>query len=269
MNRDNQEAVCAASALLSLSAVASTQTKYSVAAMQSREISPIDDWLEISVFIRGVQIISQSAHWPSVMTGILKPLLGHMSLNIPEDDPELQAERTLPEETMSVMNSLITAIQRCSSSDFDKIVLRWGIRHLKISLAINGANDDHEAAVMIWSNLLEDEFFPLVTNREPMALVLLAHATTMVTKHRSKWWVGELGLKMLDQIYGILASLDECDWDVMDSRAEDVSLPAVHLAEDHVPATGSAPVRPRLKWTDLLDWPLRQSGVYDLYHNSV
>lgn len=244
----NQEALCAASALLTINAVASTQIRYWPPALRFQHSSPIDDWLEISVLVRGVITVVQNAG-TSIMDGALQPMLGHRRVEASSDgDVESQVKRLVSPHVLSALDALAPAIEYSTSSEADKEILHAALGLLKTSFAIAAVDPEHESIAMAWSNLLDVQFFPFVKRREPMALILLAYWTVLFGTFRDRWWVGGLSITILRHIAELLTQLDERNEEVKDEPVrEGVS----------VPTAGKA------KWRDLLEWPLRESRIHN------
>ena len=264
----NQEAVCAASALLSLNALASTQNRYCLPALQqSQHSSPIDDWLEISVLVRGVNTVVQNAG-NSIMDGALQPLLRHRRVEAssdgPESDIESQVRRFVSPHVLSALDALAPAIDHCTSSEADKEILHAALGLLKTSFAIVAVNPEHESIVMVWNNLLDVQFFPFVKRREPMALILLAYSTVLFGTFRDRWWIGGLSIAILRHIAEFLTPLDERNEEVRDEHVQEGDCALIHGPLERHPDKESDPTVGKVKWRDLLEWPLCESGIHNL-----
>ena len=259
----NQEALCAASALLSLNALASTQNRYCPPALQSPHSSPIDDWLEISVLVRGVDVVVQNAE-TSIMDGALQPLLRIRRVEGTESDVESQVRRSVSPHILSALDALVPAIDHCMSSEADKEVLQAALGRLRPSFAIVAVNPGNESIVMVWSNLLDVQFFPFVKRREPMALVLLAYWTVMFGTFRDRWWVGGLSTTILRHIAEFLTLLDERNEEVRDEHVQEGDCALIYGPLEQYPDGASDLTAGKAKWRDLLEWPLRESGIHDL-----
>ncbi|CAD6578362.1 MAG: hypothetical protein ASARMPREDX12_008721 [Alectoria sarmentosa] len=263
----NQEALCAASALLSLNAVASTQNRYCPPALQSQPSSPIDDWLEISVLVRGAMAVIQNAG-TSIMDGALQPMLRHRRVEASSDgtgdDVESQVRRLVSPHVLSALNALAPSIDHCTSSEADKEILHAALGLLKTSFAIVAVEPEHESIVMAWSILLDVQFFPFVKRRQPMALILLAYWTVLFGTFRNRWWVGGLSITILRHIAEFLTPLDERYEEVMDERVQEGDCALIYGSLERDPDGASDPTAGKAKWRDLLEWPLRESGIYDL-----
>ena len=262
----NQEALCAASALLSLNALASTQNRYCPPALQSQSSSPIDDWLEISVLVRGVTAVVQNAG-TSIMDGALQPMLGHRRVEASSDgtesDVESQVRRLVSPHVLSALDALAPAIDHCTYSEADKEILHAALGLLKTSFAIVAVNPEHESIVMVWSNLLDVQFFPFVKRREPMALILLAYWTVLFGTFRDRWWVGGLSITILRHIAEFLAPLHERNEEVRHEHVQG-DCTVIYGPLERYPDGASDPTAGKAKWRDLLEWPLRESGILDL-----
>lgn len=266
----NQDALCAASALISLNSLASTQNRYHSPTLQFQQSSPIDDWLEISMLVRGVDAVIKTAS-TSIRDGALQPLLRHRRVESFGDnsgwDLESQVRCSVPPHVLSALDALAPAIDQCLSGEADRKVLHAALWRLRISFAIVLVNPDHEAIVMVWSNLLDTRFFPFVKRREPMALVLLAYWTVAIRTFRARWFIGGLSITILRHIAEYLTRLDQRVLGVGDEPVQDGD--CVQMGDPLPRSPGGAedpgdPTAGMAKWRDLLEWPLRESGIHDL-----
>ena len=264
MTSENQEAVCAASALLSLGALASTQNRYQCPGFQTQLSSPIDDWLEISVLVRGVDAVVKNAG-VSILDGSLQPLLRHRRVEPLSDDlqsgVEDQVKQLVSSRTLSALDGLAPAIDRCKSTAADKEAFHSALTLLRASFAIVVVNPEHESLVMVWSNLLDASFFPLVKRREPMALVLLAYWTVLFGTFRDRWWVGGLNITILKHVAELLIPLDESDEGVSNDYEQIRDREDSQNPLESYQYAAMDPRAGKLRWRDLLEWPLRENGI--------
>lgn len=262
----NREALCAASALLSLNAIASTQNRYCPLALRSQHFSPIDDWLEVSVLVRGVDAVVKNAG-PSIMDGALQPMLRHRrvepSSDGTESDVESQVRLLVSPNVLSVLDALAPAIDHCTSSEADKKVVHAALGLLRTSFAIAALEPEHESIMLAWSILLDAQFFPLVKRREPIALILLAYWTVLFGTFRNRWWVGGLSITLLRHIAELLTPLDERSEEERDEHVQEgdcllLSTPLGQYLDGASDSTAG-----KAKWRDLLEWPLREMGIHN------
>ena len=202
------------------------------------------------------------------MDGALQPLLSHRriqaSSNGIESDVESQVRRLVSPHVLSALDALAPAIDHCTSCEADKEILHTALRFLKTSFAVVAVNPEHESIVMVWSNLLDVEFFPFVKRREPMALILLAYWTVLFGTFQGRWWVGGLSITILRHIAEILTPLDERNEEVKDEHVQEGDCALMYGPLERYPDGASDPTAGKAKWRDLLEWPLRESGIHDL-----
>ncbi|KAJ0422027.1 hypothetical protein BJY00DRAFT_280790 [Aspergillus carlsbadensis] len=60
--------------------------------------------------------------------------------------------------------------------------------------------------LFVWPNFVDDEFLGLVTRRNPIALVILAHYAVVLDQSRALWWCGQWGARI---IAAVASSLPE------------------------------------------------------------
>jgi hypothetical protein len=262
LNSQNHEALCAATVLLSINAVASTQNRYTSPALESQHASPIDDWLEISILVRGVDAITRNDA-DKIVNGPLQPLYSYRHIEPSNDsavgDVESQVKRIVSPYILSALDELAPAIEHCTSSEADKEILQAALVLLRASFAVVAVNPEHDSVVMVWSNLLDAHFFPLVKRREPMALILLAYSMVLLKKFRDRWWVGELSTKILRDVAGLLTLLDERDEEQRSEQVVEGDCARTHSPLQRYSDGASVPTAGMAKWTHLLEWPLRES----------
>ena len=292
LTRQNREALCAASALLSLNGLASIQNRYCTTDHQLQHASAIDDWLEISVLVRGVDAVMGNAG-PSIRNGFLQPLFSHLRVEAfsgePERDLESQVQRAVPPISLSAMDALAPAIDQCTSCEADKSALHAALRLLRISFAVVVINTGHEGISMAWSNLLDPPYFQLVKQREPMALILLAYWTVAMRTFRTRWFIGELSTTILRDIAECLIRLDmrveeeeqeqEGEREAEEQEEEEEEEKEMGQEKQELgnctSVTSDSPqerlsklsINPPVnkgEWRKLLEWPLRESGIHDL-----
>ena len=263
----NEEALCAASALLSLNAVASTQKRHYQSSLRPQYSSPIDDWLEISVLVRGVNIVVQNAS-TNMREGIMQPLLSHRRVEDPKDgmggDVESQIRSLVSPHVLSALDTLASAIDQYTSDEADKEIFHEALRYLRASFAIVAANPEHESIVMVWANLLDPQFFPYVKRREPMALILLAYWTVMLRTYKDRWWVGGLSMTILRHVAVFFTSLDERNQELKNGDKPERVCTLTDRPLQRYPEMVSGLSAGKAKWRDLLEWPLHESGIRDL-----
>ena len=252
---------------MSLNAVASTQNRYCPPGHQRQDSSLIDDWLEISVLVRGVTTIVRSAD-ASIADGVLQPLLNHRrvedSSGGPEGDVESQVRQLVSPHVLSALDALAPAIDHRASSEADKKILHTALKFLKTTFAIAAVNHEHESHVMVWSILLDVEFFPMIKRREPMALILLAYSMVSLGTFRERWWVGGLSNTILRHIVELLKPLDGMNGEVRDEHVQERDYALTQAPFERSPNGVADLTAGQANWRDLLEWPLRESGIHDL-----
>ena len=204
----------------------------------------------------------------SIMDGALQPMLRlrrvEASSEGTESDVASQVRRLVSPHVLSALDALAPAIDHCTSSEADKEILHAALGLLRTSFAIVAVNPEHESIVMVWSNLLDVQFFPFVKRREPMALILLAYWTVSFGTFRDRWWVGGLSITILRHIAEFLTRLDEENKEVSDEHVQEGDCALIHGPFERYPDGASDPTAGKAKWRNLLEWPLRESGIHDL-----
>ena len=204
----------------------------------------------------------------SIMDGALQPMLRHCRVEASgdgtENDVESQVKRLVSPHVLSALDALAPAIDHCASSEADKEILHSALRFLRASFAIVAVNPEHESCAMAWSNLLDVQFFPFVKRREPMALILLAYWTVLFGTFRNRWWVGGLSIAILRHTADFLTPLDERNEEVRDEHVQEGDCAKMFSPLERYPDAASDPMVGKAKWRDLLEWPLRESGIHDL-----
>jgi hypothetical protein len=159
------------------------------------KLSPLDGILEVCELVRGVYVVSQAAgEW--ITDGPLKPVLG---------DP--WEGRGAPELASDIVDAL-QAVEACiiaSSTESTSLVYLSSLQVLQQTFAVM-VSTDQPTLVLVWLVLFERQFVVMLRERDPIALVMLAHYGVVLHGARHYWWGGSWGFSIVENVYQVLNS---------------------------------------------------------------
>lgn len=82
----------------------------------------------------------------------------------------------------------------------EKDIYEVTIRHLSLSFEMFMNESDAAIVAFLWICRIPPRFMSLVEERQPFALVILAHFTVILHSLRRQWWMGEWSTRILDEI---------------------------------------------------------------------
>ena len=155
--------------------------------------SPVDNILTFIVLIRGVHTVLQSGlDW--IQTGSLEALL--------------QTERVDWRQKIGpIPVSLRDATQKLRAwNDQHTFGIRWElyaktIQNLEGVYGAYSLITSDRSLVFIWCATVPAQFVTLLRERDPMALVVLAHWAILLHSVSAQWWAGERGKLLVEAIY--------------------------------------------------------------------
>ena len=104
-----------------------------------------------------------------------------------------------------------------------KMVYSQAIDQLESCLAYTTRSSDPGIHGLLWILRIPSEYLDLLQNREPFALIILAHYCVIMYHLRKRWWMGDWGVRVLEEICGLLRR----DWLATISWAIDVT--SIHV----------------------------------------
>jgi hypothetical protein len=159
------------------------------------KLSPLDGILEVCELVRGVHVMTQVAgKW--INDGPLKPILG---------DP--WQGRGAPELASDVVDAL-QAVEACiiaSSSKSTSSIYLSSLQVLQQTFAVMVLTDQ-PTLVLVWLVLFDREFVVMLRERDPIALVMLAHYGVVLHGNRHYWWAGNWGFSIVENVHQVLNS---------------------------------------------------------------
>lgn len=123
--------------------------------------------------------------------------------------PLVRLEQTTP--NMPDMSQLvILALRRRNAAEAERVpshekdVYEQALEHLRYSLEQLMSGGEPKDFAFCWAFRIPVRFFDLVQERQPFALVLLAHYAVILHHLRESWWMGQWGNRLLKEIVGYL-----------------------------------------------------------------
>lgn len=142
--------------------------------------------------------------------GLTRWLVGAMTLTMDrvasgELHPLVHPEQTPP--NMPDMSQLvILALRRRNAAEAERDpshetdVYEQALEHLRYSLEQLMGGGEPKDFAFCWAFRIPVRFFDLVQERQPFALVLLAHYAVILHHLREAWWMGQWGNRLLKEI---------------------------------------------------------------------
>jgi len=159
--------------------------------------TPLEGIIEVSALMKGVHVmVAQGGQF--VREGKLAPLLNPR----PWDGPQ-----HLPEDVIPALDALRAKIT--STYDTERAtVYRDSIEELHRSFRAVAVNPEHLPIFFIFLVLASREYFDLLKENDPMALVILAHFGVVSQASSRLWWARDWDQIILDAVE---EALDD-DW---------------------------------------------------------
>jgi hypothetical protein len=152
--------------------------------------SPLDDLYEVFLATReSVDVLASTADW--IGDGELKPLLQYD-----------KAQPKMPDTSRLAIMSLAQMNANLARKDphHDKELYDTTIKHLGYSLDKVARGGETIIVAFQWIFQVPSEYMELYRQREPFALVILAHYAVIIHFLRRHWWMGEWGLRLVREI---------------------------------------------------------------------
>ena len=188
---DNCHALFAFSSLIAVSTLAFPD------ASSESHTSPIDNILTFLVLIRGVNTVLQGGlDW--IKSGSLNPLLQDGRVNWREQFALLPVAFVGPFERLRTLNENATPDAKVRK------VYAEAIQDLENSYGAYQLIASDRSLVFIWCAIVPNDYVALVRERQPMALVLLAHFAVLLHNVGAQWWAGDRGRHLAEAIHNEL-----------------------------------------------------------------
>ncbi|KAL4866090.1 hypothetical protein BDV12DRAFT_139516 [Aspergillus spectabilis] len=152
--------------------------------------SPLDDLYEVFLATReSVDVLASTTDW--IGDGELKPLFQYD-----------KAQPTMPDTSRLAIMSLAQMNANLARKDphHDKELYDTTIKHLGFSLDRVARGGETMIVAFQWIFQVPSEYMELYRQREPFALVILAHYAVIIHFLRRHWWMGEWGLRLVREI---------------------------------------------------------------------
>jgi hypothetical protein len=156
------------------------------------KLSPLDGILEVCELVRGVYVIVQAAaQW--IGSGPINPLLVYdFAAHAPELAPDVI--------------DAIQAVKNCvlaSSAAHTSSVYLSSLEVLQQTF-VASMSKDQPTMVLVWLVLIERQFVVMLRERDPIALVMLAHYGVVLYDSRQHWWCGDWGFSIVKDVHQVL-----------------------------------------------------------------
>jgi hypothetical protein len=150
----------------------------------------LDGILEVCELVRGVYVVVQAAvQW--INTGPLKPILAF--------DFAIDASE-LPQDVMSALQAVKDCIIASTTADTTSVYIS-ALQVLQQSFTVSV---EQPTMVLVWLVLIERQFVVMLRERDPVALVMLAHYGVLLYSSRQHWWCGDWGVVIVKNVHQVL-----------------------------------------------------------------
>lgn len=175
-------------------ALGTTMTVYSfgIARMwKPTQDNPLDDLCQIFHSIQDLDIPTDIPDWVGAE---LRPLL------------KSEAMLIMPDTTQLPILSLRTLNATLSRQDprHEKAIYDATIQHLSFSFERFMAGGEVAVVAFLWIIRVPSEYIDLIQEKEPFALVILAHYAVILNSLKRQWWMGDWGARVLRAIGEVL-----------------------------------------------------------------
>ncbi|GIK02076.1 hypothetical protein Aspvir_006119 [Aspergillus viridinutans] len=189
IDQSNCDAAFALSSLLTISSLA-----FPLIAGQSQTNTALDDLCQaFQVARNSMNVLAQIAD--KVRSGELKPLLEK-----DECGPKMPDTSRLAIMSLSMTNSQLAN----RNPKHERETFEATIGQLGESLEKLVQGEEASIVAFQWMYHIPPRFIDLVHERHPFALVILAHYAVVLHFMRSRWWMGEWGTRIIQQIGRLL-----------------------------------------------------------------
>ncbi|KAE9379523.1 hypothetical protein N431DRAFT_460777 [Stipitochalara longipes BDJ] len=200
VDKDNCNALFAFSALVICYAFGSPKSSEDLFLTEKDNTQAVPDWLH---FLRGTYSLLSSS-WESIQNGPMAPLIEpfhgrSIAPNIIDDEqlhtliPLLESETTRNVDDqdkskiyVAALQDLRTVFANSYSTDNSKHCVRW--------------------ASFDWPVRVSEDFIRLLNDREPKALILLAHHCVLLKREEACWYLDGHAHRLLSTIEAMLAA---------------------------------------------------------------
>ncbi|KAI9931437.1 hypothetical protein MW887_010012 [Aspergillus wentii] len=214
VNRTNCEAVFAVSNIVTASFFALPSLRGPVPGG-----SAIDDLCEVFQSTReSMNLLTEAAQW--VEDTELRPLV--------------KSTPTMPNTSRLAILCLQRLNMTLASRDpqHEKDVYDIALQHLASSLETLAQGGEATPVAFLWILRIPSRFIELLRERQPFALVILAHYAVTIHSMRGHWWMGDLGERVLHEI-GLHLNAEwrqSIDW-VIDATGCYIPTPAIQNSQ--------------------------------------
>ncbi|KAE8356660.1 hypothetical protein BDV28DRAFT_83171 [Aspergillus coremiiformis] len=152
--------------------------------------TPLDELCEVFRLIK--------ASGDTIPTIIDRVSQGEMKQLVEYEDPPLQMPNTsrLAIMALSSMNAAFTT----QDPDHENELYSTAIKHLGDSLDKLSQGGEIMVVAFQWIFCIPPRFIDLLEERQPFALIILAHYAVILYSLRGHWWMGEWGSRLISQV---------------------------------------------------------------------
>ncbi|KAJ9224538.1 transcriptional regulator family: Fungal Specific TF [Paecilomyces variotii] len=151
----------------------------------------IDEMLQIFNLLRGIhEVVQAASEWIEKIADFFPPNVVIDPLSVPQE----------VRDNIAALEVLNADVKRTGLSDEEKEACEHAIAELLVSFEKIYSDLGHLIAFR-WPVIIKPLYISLLRDRQPMALVILAHYCVPLHTLGNRWWLKSWGYQLLETIY--------------------------------------------------------------------
>jgi hypothetical protein len=192
ITEDNCEEIQAFHSLVAIYALALAQ--FDRSDKSASEETVVDEMVQIIVLMKANRVIKDTA----------LPIVQAKQTNrwVVEEDIFTDADE-YPGDT-ELVNAAAALQPWIDAADDDEVVRGINTRAAAMVSELISYRLRRNFRPFVWGNFVDDEFLGLLTQRNPMALVIFAHYAVILDQSKSLWWCANWGVRIVSAVASCL-----------------------------------------------------------------
>lgn len=184
-------------ALFGFSCIAAIMSFAVSMASQHTGTALLQDIHDTFQLLKGIHAVVEAAR-PELEVGPLADLLRQF----------VPRETELPPEVQKTLHVLTERVHTCGESEERKAAYIHSIETLRAVYKNAVFKPDDRTLCLVWPIAVQRPYIDALAERQPMALVILAHYAIFLYDLRRFWWAGDRGPRIVEAVTGLLSP----DW---------------------------------------------------------
>lgn len=157
-------------------------------------MGPIEEFLDIFMLLRGVPLVlNEMFNW--IRESEIAPLFAGRELN---DSIVLSDDFTNAIKLLEDRNQLMPRL------DPNRETYALAIQGVKYCFKLISSKDRDNGMVLSWPVSVSKDYVALLSSRQQMALVILAHYAVILNEIKDTWWVMGWGSKLIQEVHQVV-----------------------------------------------------------------